>query len=195
MRCQFLTIFGPTILALFLNISPISAQTDNAKHIIWDTIAYPKDEYGWQQGDVVPNLKLTDVKNKAFELYDLLEKPLIIDFWFIACKPCVQNKKYLKSFYKSYSINLLSISVDHRASTVSHYAQKNGLLWQNVQDNSPYQQRFKNQIGYGNSYPDYFLITPDKKVAHVFTSGSEINLLGLALSKYFKSSNSKKTTY
>lgn len=156
------------------------------KNLVWDTIQYPKSVYGWELGQQVPNVSIQDVNGYSFDLYDLLDKPLLIDFWFIACKPCVANKKYLRRFYRQYDLNLMSISVDRRASTVKQYAEQNDMPWYNVHDDNGYANRFKVQIGSNQTYPLYLIIGPDKRIAGVFHSGSQIGQLGVLLQELFQ---------
>lgn len=181
----FAIIILVSTLQLNLQGQPTSISPSN---IQWDTINYPKSDFGWKEGSTVPNLKLVDVNNEAFMLYDILDKMVIIDFWFIACKPCVNNKKYLKQFYKQYDINIMSISIDRRASTIKRYAEENHLNWINIHDNGNinYDSNFHAHIGLGNSYPDYIVITPDKKILKIFSSGGDIGKLGVLLQEYFK---------
>ncbi|MEL7424268.1 MAG: TlpA disulfide reductase family protein [Bacteroidota bacterium] len=157
------------------------AGTEESSNLFWDTLAYPVPEYGWSEGMTVPNVVIRDVNNKEYRLYDLLDKPLVIDFWFIACKPCIANKKYLKRFYLQYPIEILSISIDERASTVKRYAEDNGMHWLNVHDNSPYSDRFKLQIGSDQSYPLYLLIDEEGKVLGTYEGGASIARLGVLL--------------
>ncbi|MCB0644578.1 MAG: OmpA family protein, partial [Phaeodactylibacter sp.] len=158
-----------------------------AQHIRWDTLAYPERDFGFREGQTIPNLQMEDVYGTTFDLYDRKEELLLLDFWFIACKPCVQNKRYLRSFERQYDLHLVSISVDHRASTVKKYIDEHGIRWTNVQDDAPFDRRLKNRIGIDPSYPDYILIGPDQEVLRIFSSGSsDIGSLGVFLQGYFE---------
>ena len=161
------------------------ALSDESRNLFWDTLAYTPAEYGWTEGMTVPNITIRDIDNKEYYLYDLLKKPLVIDFWFIACKPCIANKKYLKRFYLQYPIEMLSISVDQRASTVKNYVENNEIYWRNVQDNSPYSDRFKLQIGSDQSYPLYLLIGENGTVLGTYEGGVSIARLGVRLQEFF----------
>ena len=160
-------------------------STEENRNLFWDTLAYPAPEYGWSEGMTVPNEAIRDVNNKEHQLYDLLDKPLVIDFRFLACKPCIANKKYLKRFYLQYPIEILSISVDQRASTVKNYVEDNEIYWRNVHDNSPYSDRFKLQIGSDQTYPLYLLIDKDGKILGTYEGGASIARLGVRLETLF----------
>lgn len=157
------------------------SEQQERKNLEWDTLTYPKGEYGWSEGMIVPDVTLLDVNNQEMKLYDLLDKPVVIDFWFMTCKPCIANKKYLKRFYRQYPIEILSISVDKVASDVKRYAQENGMYWKNVHDNNAFKERFKLQIGSDHVYPFYLLIGKDKRVVGVYPGGNGISGLGVAL--------------
>ncbi|MEL6866658.1 MAG: TlpA disulfide reductase family protein [Bacteroidota bacterium] len=140
----------------------------------------------WTEGMTVPNIRFKDINNRNYELHDLLDKVTLIDFWFTSCKPCIKNKRYLQQFYRQYDINLVSVSVDQRASIIKKYVEANDIPWINVHDNSPFMERFKRQISGNNSYPDYLLITPDKKIFKYYSSGGDIAKLGITLQAYFE---------
>ncbi len=155
-------------------------------HIHWDTLQFPKAEFGWQPGMTVPNLYLKDINGKEFKLYDLLDKLTIVDFWFINCHACVHGNPYLKSFYQRYGINILAISIDERESVIKKFVKEKDIPWLNVQDNHPVQNKFKEQIGYPPAFPNYIIITPDKKVKNVYHSGKDMPKIGLELQAYFQ---------
>ena len=160
-------------------------QFQQAQHIQWDTLTFPKTQFGFSQGQTVPNLQFEDVFGTSFMLYDRMESLVLLDFWFIACKPCIRNKRYLASFDRQYPIEIISISVDDRASTVKKYINEKGIRWTNVQDDHPTNFNLKSQIGHDNTYPDYILIGPDKKVIQFYDSGEDIGKLAVYLQEYF----------
>jgi len=187
-----------SLLCLFSLYFGLTLRAQEYPNIVYDSTFLLGPEYGWEEGDVIPNIKFVDVDGKWRNLYDLLNKVTIIDFWFIACKPCIANKSYLQRYYKQFGVNIVSISVDERASTVKRYAEANGMPWINVHDNGGYKTRFKRKISLSkefpdNSYPDYILITPDKRIAKYYSTGESIKALGVALQEYFsKNTEAKK---
>lgn len=153
------------ILSLLLAVIPITTYTQSLglpKNISLDTIDYPPAIYGWKKGMEVPNLNLLDINLHPFELDDLLsEKPVLIDFWFMACPPCRENNTILKKIHKTGKVHILSISIDEDFAALKQFIKREDLDWYHVQDNHPYPLRFKNRIGLGAYYPDYLLIGRD----------------------------------
>jgi cytochrome oxidase Cu insertion factor (SCO1/SenC/PrrC family) len=131
-------------------------------NISLDTLEYPTAIYGWKKGMEVPNLYLLDINLHPFELDDLLsEKPVLIDFWFMACPPCRENNTILKKIHKTGKVHILSISIDENLPALKQFIKAEELDWHHVQDKHPYPRRFKNRIGLGAYYPDYLLIGRD----------------------------------
>jgi thiol-disulfide isomerase/thioredoxin len=180
--------FLKTLCALALYMIHLTAWGQSPSrqyHIVWDTLQYPKEVYGWEAGMTVPNLALQDINGKSFQLYSLLDKLTIIDFWFINCHACVHGNPYLKNFYSRYGINIVAISIDERESMIKKFVSENDIPWLNIQDNYPRNNTFKAQIAYPSAYPSYILITPDKKVKSAYHSGRDMPKIGLELQAYF----------
>jgi len=150
----FLLLAGPRINAQVPDPIP--------PNIHWDRDEYPEHRYGWKEGMEIPGLVFLDIHFNVVELDDLLaEKPVLIDFWFMGCPPCLKNNQWLKKMYRKGKFHLVSISIDEQLSALKAFIKKEQLPWIHVQDNFPYPQRFKNRIGLGSYYPDYLLIGRD----------------------------------
>ena len=145
-------------LMAMLIVSP-KAISQIPPNIHWDKLDYPETLYGWKEGMEVPNLIFLDINLNAIELDDLLaEKPVLLDFWFMACPPCLENNRWLKKLYRKGKFHLVSISIDDNLAALKAFLKKEKLPWIHIRDNLPYPNRFKNSIGLGSYYPDYLLI-------------------------------------
>lgn len=64
-----------------------------------------------------PDFYLRDLKGKWYSLKDLKGKIVVLNFWFIACKPCVNEMPVLNAIKESYDpaqVIFLALSLDHR---------------------------------------------------------------------------------
>ncbi|MEO1624666.1 MAG: thioredoxin-like domain-containing protein, partial [Bacteroidota bacterium] len=134
----------------------------------------------------VTNLSFNDVFNKGFKLYEKLDKPVLIEIWSMNCQQCKRNKKYLKSFYTQYNIDIISICTDDYPNEIRKMAQQNNYPWSTIHDDSP-------KFNQGASFSEvndlgaakFILLTPDKQVYRVYNSEKAIGKVGVDLQQYF----------
>lgn len=181
-----LQFFLAVILLFSFSLQYGNAQSSNVKpNIASDEFTAKSAASGWKVGSTVPNVTFNDVNNKKAELYKLLEKPVILEFWTLDCAKCKDNKRYLKAFYKQFNINIVGISTDQYLQQIREYSEALDLHWMNVYDDSKkfVGKTFVEANNLGN--PTFILITPDKKVHKVFYKLDDVKLLGVELQKYF----------
>lgn len=68
-------------------------------------------------GQKLPSFQSTSFKNNLYSLTDLENKVVLINFWYIACPPCVAEVPMLNELqneYKGKDFKLLSFSTDNR---------------------------------------------------------------------------------
>lgn len=180
-RFAFLALF-----AMALSFQNGTAQSSNLKpNITPDEFTAKGVTVGWRVGNTVPNLTFNDVNNKKAELYDLLEKPTILEFYTLDCNQCTQNKRYLKAFYKQFNINIVGICTDEYINQIRQYTRDHGLHWMNVYDDSKkfVGKTFAQAYDLGN--PKFVLIGPDKTIHKVFYNAADVKLLGVELQQNF----------
>ncbi len=170
----------------FFVLQNLNAQSENHKpNISSDEFTAKSGMVGWQEGLTVPNLHFNDISGKKSSLHDQLEKPVILEFWTLDCAQCVKNKTYLKSFYKQFDINIISISTDEYPNEIRKMAQSKQIHWTNIYDDS---KKFSGKsFAKANQLEgaSFMLITPDKKVHKIFYSDKDFGKLGVELQKYF----------
>lgn len=139
----------------------------------------------WSEGTEVPNLEFNDVFNKKFKLYDMLDKPVVIEFSNMRIQQSKKNKSYLKSFYKQFDINILSISTDEHANDVRAFVKSKDIPWSTVHDNGKMagSSSFAEANFYGQ--PAFVIIMPDKTIKKIFYAENEIGKVGVTLQQYF----------
>ena len=67
--------------------------------------------------DKLPKTFLKDLNSKKINIYDLHDNgPMAINFWFLACEPCIKEMKYLDQFHQKYlddGFKVVSINTDN----------------------------------------------------------------------------------
>ena len=106
---------------------------------------------------------LFDPKNNQKEITRYKGNYLLIDFWSIACAPCIKAFDEMKEIHEEYKnkLTIISISVDDKE-TWEKGMEQHKLRWINLND-------FKGISGYAARYgvraiPFYVLISPDGTV-------------------------------
>ncbi len=76
-----------------------------------------------------------DPSNKKVKLPTLTDnKYYLLDFWFLACKPCISDHKEIfkkQPLLAEKKIELISISTDDSVKELNHYLNKNNYKWAN----------------------------------------------------------------
>jgi len=183
-----LTKFLPLFILLTFSLigNDLMAQSANHKANIIPDEFTSKGNVGWTIGSTVPNLSFNDINGKKFQLYDLLDKPLLIEFWSLKNAQCKKNKTYLKKFYEQYNINILGITTDDYPNQLRKFSKDQQLRWANVMDDS---KKFSGETfaaSQGIENVAFLIITPDKKVHAIGNQPREIGKMGVELQKYFK---------
>ncbi len=189
--CFILTLF----LGLSLFSNAIQAQ-GNLKPNIAPVEASDMDseftEKGvtiWTEGSVVSNFVFNDINNKKFKLYDLLDKPLVIELWELDNTLAPKNKKYLKRFYDQYNINILSICSEDYPNEIRKLSREQGLKWPAIYDDY---RRFNGKSftnTHGLKGAGFVIITPDRKIRMIVANTANIGKVGVYLQKYFSAQN------
>ncbi len=173
-------------LAFALNLQTVNAQSSNLKpNIAPDEFTAKGVTVGWNEGNTAPNLTFNDVNNKKAELYKLLEKPTIIEFYTLNCTQCTQNKKYLKAFYKQYNINIIGICTDEYINQIRQYTRDQDLHWMNIYDDSKkfVGKTFAQANNLGGA--KFILIAPDKTIQKIYYNVNDVKMLGVELQKNY----------
>ena len=171
---------------LFLGNTSLLAQNKVQLNLAPDELTARGVDIAWEEGATVPNLSINDVNNKKFNLYGLLDKPLLIEIFALNCAACKKNKKYLKSFYRQFNINILSICPDDYPNEIRKLGRSQQLNWSLVYDDAKKLtgQSFTEKNNLGDAR--FILIGADKRIEKIFYSEREIGKLGVALQQLFK---------
>ncbi len=186
--CFILTLF----IGLGLFSNALQAQTSNLKPNIapveekaLDSEFTEKGGTVWSEGSVVSNFIFNDINNKKFKLYDLLDKPLVIELWELDNTLAPKNKKYLKKFYDQYNINILSICSEDYPNEIRKLSKAQDIKWSAIYDDY---RRFNGKSfteTHGLRGAGFVIITPDRKIRMIVPNTANIGKVGVYLQKYF----------
>lgn len=101
-----------------------------------------------------PNKALFDIKGNEIRLENLKGKPVVINFWFTRCKPCVEEIPVLNKLVKKYSdeVHFVSITFDNKE-IVSEFLKKQKFDYLHIIN----ARKFTNEIGI-SGYPKNIFI-------------------------------------
>ena len=84
--------------------------------------AAPTDRNGQPLvGEQLPDFNFKDINDSTISLEKLKGKPIVINFWFSACEPCIQEMpalNQLKEKYKDSDVVFLSMTFENRKSVM-----------------------------------------------------------------------------
>lgn len=117
-------------------------------------------------GSEMPALKLTDTKGRTVTWNSLGARPVVLNFFFADCPPCIQEVPELNAFAKSHpNIAVLSVTYESQAVT-QKFISRRGLQWPAVTDGRAYIEK----LGV-KSYPTLLLVSPERTLLAVKTGG------------------------
>jgi peroxiredoxin len=120
-------------------------------------------------GKTVKSFSLTDINGNKITSASTKGKVVVLNFWFIACKPCVAEIPELNKIYEKYKDNkevvFASITFDGKEH-VQDFLEKNPISYPVITDD-------KDTISdFGiNAYPTNMVIGKDGKIADSITGG------------------------
>jgi peroxiredoxin len=88
-------------------------------------------------GKKAPDLSMTDTTGRTFRVSDYKGKLLLLDFWYVWCKPCIAKFPAIKATIESYSdkpLAAVGVNIDkpERVKQAMKVIADNGLTWRQV---------------------------------------------------------------
>jgi len=88
-------------------------------------------------GKKAPDFDMTDTAGKTFRVSDYRGKVLVLDFWYVWCKPCIAKFPAIKKMIESYSdapLAAVGVNIDRpeRVEQAMQVIADNGLTWRQV---------------------------------------------------------------
>jgi len=110
---------GPHLISIFKNgcsnDSPakqlVNISTTDTSSLVFSLTPTP---VGQNVGNITPDFYLQDDYGEWFRLYAYRGFVCVIDFWYIACPPCMEELPYLQQLYSEYSADSLKLfAINH----------------------------------------------------------------------------------
>ncbi|MCH2044859.1 MAG: TlpA family protein disulfide reductase [Saprospiraceae bacterium] len=122
------------------------------------------------EGKQAPAFELTDLEGKKYTNASLKGKVVLLNFWFMACAPCiteVASLKKLKEDYAAKGLELIAVSTDPESKLGAFVKEKN-INYPVVADGSVWGKKYK-----VSSYPTTYLIDQKGMIRKVFIGASD----------------------
>ncbi len=106
------------------------------------------------------NFQFYDTNNEivSFELEE--DKQYLIDFWFMACAPCIKDHRIMVSkqeLLMANNVQLIGISTDRDQLKWSEYIKEKNYFWHNIREIDEYQERLTTDMLI-TTFPTYLLL-------------------------------------
>ncbi len=87
----------------------------------------------YQLGDLVMDFSVTAADGQVYTLFELLEEKqaVVLNFWYLNCKPCLMEMPYLQEAYAEYSdrIAVLAMNPIDKQEDIAAFQQENGYTF------------------------------------------------------------------
>ena len=118
----------------------------------------------------MPNDSFINIEGKKKKISDYKGKPLVINFWYLHCPPCINEIPSFAELSKKYGnkINILAISQDKKED-IKIFLTKHIFKAEIVSDAAI----FINKYNLGSGYPFTLLLNKDGKIIFIKSEGGE----------------------
>ena len=92
-----------------------------------------------------PDFKVTTIEGKTYSSKDLKNKVVVINFWFMACAPCIRELPELNKVvekYASKNVVFLAISSEDEAEKLTEFIKKRKFSYEIVPQNKEVNEKF-----------------------------------------------------
>lgn len=138
----------------------LAAEEDKAKRFA--KMARPPESRSFKTGELIRFPQLKDIDGKEYTEKDLKGKIVVLNFWFINCKPCRMEIPDLNELVAKYSkkenLVFIAIALDRKAE-IERFLDLYPFAYSIVDDGVPVAQKFGVQ-----TYPTHAVIDTDGKV-------------------------------
>lgn len=127
-----------------------------------------------QIGESIIEVELFDLNGKLHSLRDYHEKYVLLDFWSMACYPCILAAPELRELNEKYSdrITIIGVNLDTKLELWREATKRDSITWINLSDGKG---TFAGAgVAYGiNGLPTYILIDPQGTILDRWTGFKE----------------------
>lgn len=144
---------------IYKTISEIERKQKVAEQKV--EITNNRKKYKLQEGAVLKELNFKDSNGNNFTLDSLKGKVIVLNFWFIGCKPCVEeipDLNRIQEKFKDKDVVFLAVTFDSKKK-LDDFAKKKSFNFTIVPNSMNIIRQF-----YVNSYPTTIIIDKDRKI-------------------------------
>jgi len=157
---QTVVSFNEAEIALFsLTIDSIYTHKKNHKNKVFQL-----NRGMLKAGDKAPDFSLKDVNGNSVQLSDFKGKVILLDFWYIACKPCIKASYKLNELQKEFSdrdLIILGMNTMDKADKIIKHSKKHDISYQSILCDRETKAKYKIK-----SYPSFYLIDPSGTIVY-----------------------------
>lgn len=155
-------------------------QSDNIKHHLMNCFTEIDKLLNISKIDLAA-FSFLNRENQPVQLTASKGKKYLLDCWFTACPPCVEEHKLIAGkmeIFNRNNIELIGISIDQDPAIWNGYLNEHGYNWQNVREMEGGKKRLTREMSI-SLYPTYILLDADGKILQRTNTINEIlNQLG-----------------
>jgi thiol-disulfide isomerase/thioredoxin len=153
--------------------STVVFQANNEPRLLVSSTVKAPDTVVVKRGEQLPEASLRDLDGRVVGLHSRGSRPLLINFFFAACAPCITETPTLNAFAKQRKdIDVVAVTFDDPA-TARKFGARHGFEWPIVADG----QNFLDKLGI-KSFPSFVYLGKDGKVLGI-SGGSDIGGRGI----------------
>jgi thiol-disulfide isomerase/thioredoxin len=148
-------------------------QVNNKPRLLVSSSVKAPDTVLVKRGERLPEASLRDLDGRVIGLHSRGSRPLLINFFFAACAPCITETPTLNTFAKQRKdIDVVAVTFDDPG-TARKFVGRHGFEWPIVPDG----QAFLDKLGI-KSFPSFVYLGKDGKLLGI-SNGSEIGVKGV----------------
>ena len=135
-------------------------------------------------GDKYTDLYVYDLKGQSHHVADFNDKFILLDFWSMACYPCILAAPEMREVTEKYrnELNIIGINLDTRKNLWEEATKRDSITWINLSDGKGVFGGAYHTYGI-NGFPTYILINPQGIIVERWM-GYETGIFKNKLSKY-----------
>jgi peroxiredoxin len=172
-------IWRKLLLTGYYNLKPENANDKNTAFILiriseeerakrLSNSSKPKESKCFVTGEEVQNFSTTDINDNNYKLNDLKGKVVVVNFWFIDCKPCrleiFELNKLVQDYKDSSNIVFLAIALDSK-NDLKKFLKKNPFNYTIIENGQSIATMYN-----VTAYPTHVVIDQEGK-AYFHTTG------------------------
>ncbi len=121
-----------------------------------------EDQIDWNQ------FRFYTMEHEIFEIHPAKDENILIDYWFMACPPCIRDHKLMiekVEWLQDLNVQLIGISIDDNHEEWKEFVAEKGYRWLNLREVDDEQLSLRADMLI-SSFPTYLLVSGDGKILH-----------------------------